>query len=71
MSIEDFALRFEGLDDQQIARVHLALNDSVHTVANLKAIIQIVKAELPRLERTLATLESVLATVKTTQERFP
>ncbi len=70
MSIEDFALRFEGLNDQQIAAFHQALADSLHTVANIKAIIAIVEAELPRLKKTVVTAENILATINAKQQQW-
>ncbi len=70
MTIEDLVLRFEGLSEQQIAAFHQAMADSVHTVANVKAIIGIVEAELPRLKRTVATAESILATINAKQQQW-
>jgi hypothetical protein len=70
MSIEDIALRFEGLSEQQIAAFHAALADSVHTVANIKAIIGIIEAELPRLKKTVATAENLLATINAKQKQW-
>lgn len=70
MSIEDSILRFEGLSDEQIAAFHQAVADSVHTVANVKAIIGIIEHELPRFKRTLATVESILATVNAKQKEW-
>lgn len=70
MSIEDFALKFEGLSDQQIAAVHQALADSIHTIANVKAILAIIEAELPRLKKTVATAENLLATINAKQKEW-
>lgn len=70
MTIEDIILRFEGLSEEQIAAFHTALADSVHTVANLKAIIAIVEAELPRLKKTAATAENILATINAKQKQW-
>ena len=70
MSFEDMLARLEGLSDEQIAAVHQALADSVHTVANVKAIVAIVEAELPRLKKTVATIENVLATINAKQKEW-
>lgn len=70
MSIEDTVLKFEGLSDQQIAAFHTALADSVHTVANVKAIIDIIEHELPRFKKTLATAESIIATINASQQQW-
>ena len=70
MSIEDIVLKFEGLSDAQIAAFHQAMADSVHTVANVKAIISIIEAELPRLKKTVATAESIFATINAKQQQW-
>lgn len=70
MSIEDFALKFEGLSDQQIADLHAALVDTQHTVGTVKALIATIEAELPRIKRTVATFEGILATVNAKQKAW-
>ena len=70
MTLEDFALRFEGLSDEQIAAVHRLLEEAPHTIANLRSIVAIIEADLPRLKRTLATLQSALATINANQQRY-
>lgn len=46
---EDQALRFEGLDDKDIADINAALPDIEH-------LIVVVQAELPRINRVLPVI---------------
>lgn len=70
MSLENYALRFLGLSEQQIAQVHTELEEAEKTLATLQNILAMVKAEIPRVERQVATFKDALATVNANQRRF-
>ncbi len=60
MSIEDFALQFEGLDP---AKVHAILNDIVH-------FLDVLKTEMPRIERLRDNLRSQIAAYEAKQAQI-
>lgn len=63
MSIEDFALRFEGFNDQQIAQLKAALPDIEHLVGVLQAnfpAINRIQAGVAQLLPDLVKLEGVI-----------
>lgn len=69
-SLEDTGLQFLGLNDEQIVRLHVALEEGEKSLATIIAILDMAKAELPRFERTVATLKDVLATFNANQRRY-
>ncbi len=60
MSIEDFALQFEGLDP---AKVHAILDDTVH-------LLDVIKAEMPHIERWIANVRSQVAAYEAKQKQI-
>lgn len=60
MSIEDNILRFEGLDP---AKVRATLDDITH-------LLSILKAEMPRIERLIANLQSQIAAYEAKQKEI-
>lgn len=71
MSIEDFVLRFEGLDP---AKIKQGLDDVSHLAGVIKAEVEKFKAlldtELPRIERLIANVQSQIAAYEANQRRF-
>lgn len=63
MSIEDFVLRFEGFTDQQIAQLHAALPDLEH-------LMDVLKAEMPRLNRVVPVLQMAVAVINAKQKEL-
>ena len=81
MSLEDFALRFEGLDPVRVNAIvdnlaHLAgvVDTQVESVKELlikaNALSAVVQAELPRIKKTIADIQSQLAAYEANQRRF-
>jgi hypothetical protein len=60
MTIEDWALQFEGLDPVKIKAI---LDDAVH-------VLGVIKAELPRIERLIANAQSQILAYEANQKRF-
>jgi ABC-type transporter Mla subunit MlaD len=81
MSIEDFALRFEGLDP---ARINAVVNNLAHLAGVVEAQVEsvkellikanalsaVVQSELPRVKQTIADIQSQLAAYEANQRRF-
>ncbi len=63
MSIEDFALKFEGFSDQQIAQIHEALPKVEH-------LIGVVKANLAEINAVVPVLQMVVQVINAKQKEF-
>lgn len=63
MSIEDWTLGFEGFSEQQIAQIHAALPDVEH-------LMDILKAEMPRINKVVPVLQMVIAVVNAKQKQL-
>lgn len=70
-SLEDSALQLTlGFSDDQITKMHLALEEGQKSLNIIQAMLKMAKDELPRIERTVATLTDLLATFNANQRRF-
>jgi ABC-type transporter Mla subunit MlaD len=81
MTLEDFALRFEGIDP---AKVNEIANNLTHLLGvvdgqmervkeiliKVDALSAVVQAELPRAKQTLADIQSQIAAYEANQRRF-
>jgi len=81
MSIEDFALRFEGLDP---AKINAIITNSEHLLGVVEAqmatvkqltdtvqrLVAVVDAELPHAKQLVADVRSQLAAYEANQKRF-
>jgi ABC-type transporter Mla subunit MlaD len=63
MTIEDFALRFEGFTDQQIAQIHAAL-------AHVEHLVGLVKANLPEINAVIPILQMVVQVINAKQKEL-
>ena len=70
-SLEDTAIQLTlGFSDDQIAHMHVALEDAQKSLVVVQHLLAEAKAELPRIERTVATLTDLLTTFNANQRRF-
>lgn len=70
-SLEDSALQLTfGFSDDQITKMHLALEEGQKSLNIIQAMLKMAKDELPRIERTVATLTDLLATFNANQRRY-
>jgi len=60
MTIEDFALRFEGLDPVKVKEI----------LDNVQHFINLITTELPRIDKTLKAINSQIAAYEANQRRF-
>ena len=68
-SLEDSALRI-WFTEEQIVKMHTALEEGEKSLNVILAIAKMVSDELPRAQRTVATLRDMIATFNANQRRF-
>ena len=74
MSIEDFALRFEGIDPARVKQsmddLVAVLNSAKQIAAALQVQMTAVQTQMPRIERLIDNVETIIKQYEANQRRF-